>query len=193
MAKWSLPLGTQEDDPPHAAIEEIIVRADQDKKSLELVLHWKREAYTHSFRWTGARSATGTATPIEALEIIPLYGSSASGDRPGLLSCIEPSRLSSTGKGKRWQSGPGWPQPGVTIPLPVKSEPYLIRRELVWAKQRAYATSVIARSGTLGGDRGILEREQVTPRAPWEIRRSDLDTAPIRRIIDHLHRKVLVN
>jgi hypothetical protein len=33
-----------------------------------------------------------------------------------------------------------------------------------------------------------LEREQVTPRAPWEIRRSDLDTAPIRRIIDHLHR-----
>ena len=34
---------------------------------------------------------------------------------------------------------------------------------------------------------GLLKREQVTPRAPWEIRRSDLDAAPIRRIIDRLH------
>ena len=35
---------------------------------------------------------------------------------------------------------------------------------------------------------GMLEREQVTPRAPWEIRCSDLDTAPIRGIIDRLRR-----
>jgi hypothetical protein len=30
--------------------------------------------------------------------------------------------------------------------------------------------------------------EQVTPRAPWEIRRTDLDAEPIRGIIDRLHR-----
>src|SRR5215467_6632297 len=35
---------------------------------------------------------------------------------------------------------------------------------------------------------GLLKCEQVTPRAPWEIRRSDLDADPIRRIIDRLHR-----
>ena len=35
---------------------------------------------------------------------------------------------------------------------------------------------------------GLLKCEQVTPRAPWEIRRSDLDAEPIRRIIDRLHR-----
>ena len=35
---------------------------------------------------------------------------------------------------------------------------------------------------------GLLKGEQVTPRAPWEIRRSDLDAEPIRRIIDRLHR-----
>jgi hypothetical protein len=34
----------------------------------------------------------------------------------------------------------------------------------------------------------LLKREQLTPRAPWEIRRSDLDAEPIRRIIDCLHR-----
>jgi len=35
---------------------------------------------------------------------------------------------------------------------------------------------------------GLLKREQVTPRAPWEIRRSDLDAEPIRRVIDRLLR-----
>src|SRR5580704_515215 len=35
---------------------------------------------------------------------------------------------------------------------------------------------------------GLLKCEQVTPRAPWEIRRTDLDAEPIRRIIDRLHR-----
>jgi hypothetical protein len=35
---------------------------------------------------------------------------------------------------------------------------------------------------------GLLKCEQVTPRAPWEIRRTDLDAEPIRGIIDRLHR-----
>ena len=35
---------------------------------------------------------------------------------------------------------------------------------------------------------GLLKCEQVTPRAPWEIRRADLDAEPIRGIIDRLHR-----
>ena len=32
----------------------------------------------------------------------------------------------------------------------------------------------------------VLEMQQVAPRAPWEIRRSDLDSEPIRSIIEHL-------
>jgi hypothetical protein len=35
---------------------------------------------------------------------------------------------------------------------------------------------------------GLLKCEQVTLRAPWEIRRTDLDAEPIRRIIERLHR-----
>jgi transposase len=35
---------------------------------------------------------------------------------------------------------------------------------------------------------GLLKREQVTPRAPWEIRRSDLDADPIRSVIERLRR-----
>jgi hypothetical protein len=35
---------------------------------------------------------------------------------------------------------------------------------------------------------GLLMREQVAPRAPWEIRRSDLDTEPVRSVLEHLRR-----
>jgi DNA invertase Pin-like site-specific DNA recombinase len=51
------------------AIEEIIVRTDQDKKILELVIHWKGGAHTQ-LAMDRPRSATETATPMEALEII---------------------------------------------------------------------------------------------------------------------------
>jgi hypothetical protein len=36
---------------------------------------------------------------------------------------------------------------------------------------------------------GILKREQTTPRAPWEIRRADLDAEPVRSIVKTLLRK----
>ena len=35
---------------------------------------------------------------------------------------------------------------------------------------------------------GLLEMNQVVPRAPWEIRRSDLDAEPVRRVVETLHR-----
>jgi len=35
---------------------------------------------------------------------------------------------------------------------------------------------------------GVLKREQVVPYAPWEIRRSDLDSPEIRIIIERLRR-----
>jgi len=30
----------------------------------------------------------------------------------------------------------------------------------------------------------LLKREQTTPRAPWEIRRTDLDAEPVRSIVE---------
>ena len=51
------------------AIEEIIVQTDQDKKTLELVIHWKGGVHTQ-LATERPRSATETATPVEALEII---------------------------------------------------------------------------------------------------------------------------
>jgi hypothetical protein len=53
------------------AIEEIIVRTDEDKKNLELVIHWEGGAHTQ-LAMERPRSAKEMATPMEALEIIRL-------------------------------------------------------------------------------------------------------------------------
>ena len=50
------------------AIEHIIVRTDQDKKTLELVIHWTGGAHTQ-LAMGRPRPATETGTPTEALEI----------------------------------------------------------------------------------------------------------------------------
>jgi hypothetical protein len=35
---------------------------------------------------------------------------------------------------------------------------------------------------------GLLKREQLTPRAPWEVSRRDLEAEPVRSVIERLHR-----
>ena len=51
------------------AIEEIIVHTDADKKVSELTIHWKGGVHTQ-LAMERPRSATETATPMEALDII---------------------------------------------------------------------------------------------------------------------------
>src|ERR1700704_3643420 len=80
------------------AIEEIIVRTDQDKKSLELVIHWKGGAHTQ-LAMERPRSATETATPVEALEIIRRMAVRYGDDQ---IASVLNRRGYSTGKGKRW-------------------------------------------------------------------------------------------
>src|SRR5258706_6025938 len=51
------------------AIEEIIVRADAANKTLQFTIHWSGGVHTQ-LKMERPRSATETATPLEALEII---------------------------------------------------------------------------------------------------------------------------
>jgi hypothetical protein len=37
-------------------------------------------------------------------------------------------------------------------------------------------------------DAGLLKREQTAPRAPWRIRREDLEAEPIRNIVERVRR-----
>ena len=164
------------------AIEEIIVRTDLDKKSLDLVLHWKGGIHTQ-LSMDRPRSATDTATPIEALEIIRCMAVRFGDDQ---IASVLNRRGYSTGKGKRWnQTRVATARRNHSIAGQKRALPDPTRVSL---GEAARICDVSHRTIERLVETGILEREQVTPRAPWEIRRSDLDTAPIRRIIDHLHR-----
>jgi hypothetical protein len=164
------------------AIEEIIVHTDQDKKSLELVLHWKGGVHTQ-LAMDRPRSATETATPMEALEIIRRMAVRCGDDQ---IASVLNRRGYSTGKGKRWnQIRVATARRNHSIAGQKRALP---DPERVSLSQAARVCGVSHRTIERLVEVGLLKGEQVTPRAPWEFRRSDLDAPPIRRIIDRLHR-----
>src|SRR5260370_21576253 len=79
-------------------MEEIVVRADADKKTLEFTIHWKGGVHTQ-LTMERPRSAAEIATPVEALEIIRRMAVRHGDDQ--IASVL--NRLGhSTGKGQRW-------------------------------------------------------------------------------------------
>src|SRR5215470_5854769 len=164
------------------AIEEIIVRNDQDKKGLELMIHWKGGAHTQ-LAMERPRSATQTATPMEALEIIRLMAVRYGDDQ---IASVLNRRGYSTGKGKRWnQTRVATARRNHSIAGQKRALP---DPERVSLSEAARICGVSHHTIQRLVEAGLLKREQVTPRAPWEIRRSDLDAEPIRAIVERLHR-----
>jgi hypothetical protein len=164
------------------AIEEIIVRSDRDKKTLELIIHWKGGVHTQ-LAMERPRSATETATPIEALEIIRRMAVRHGDDQ--IASVL--NRLGySTGKGKRWnQTRVATARRNHSIAGQKRALP---DPERVSLSEAARLCGVSHWTIERLVEAGLLKREQATPRAPWEIRRSDLDAEPVRSIIDRLLR-----
>ena len=164
------------------AIEEILVRTDQARKSLELMIHWKGGAHTQ-LAMERPRSATETATPTEALDIIRCMAVRHGDDQ---IASVLNRRGYSTGKGKRWnQTRVATARRNHSIAGQQRALPDLERVSL---SQAARICGVSHHTIERLVEAGLLKREQVTLRAPWEIRRSDLEAAPIRTIIDRLHR-----
>jgi DNA invertase Pin-like site-specific DNA recombinase len=164
------------------AIEEIIVRANKDKKTLELLIHWKGGTHTQLVM-ERPRSATETATPTEALEIIRRMSVRHGDDQ--IASVL--NRLGySTGKGKRWNQ--------IRVATARRNHSIAGQKRALPDPERVSLSEAARICGVSHHtierlvEAGLLKREQVTPRAPWEIRRADLDTEPIRSIIDRLLR-----
>jgi hypothetical protein len=161
-------------------IEEIIVRTDEDKKTLELIIHWKGDAHTQ-LAMERPRSATETATPMEALEIIRRMAVRHGDDQ--IASVL--NRLGyTTGKGKRWnQTRVATARRNHSIAGQKRALP---DPERVSLSEAARICGVSHRTIERLVEAGLLKREQATPRAPWEIRRADLNAEPVRSIIDRL-------
>jgi len=164
------------------AIEEIIVRADRGKENLHFVIHWKGGMHTQ-LEMDRPRSATETATPMEALEIVRRMAIRHGDDQ--IASVL--NRLGySTGKGNRWnQNRVATARKNHSIAGQKRALP---DPERVSLNEAARLCGVSHRSIERLVEAGLLNREQVAVRAPWEIRRSDLDTEPVRSILEQLRR-----
>ena len=164
------------------AIEEIIVGTDQDKKHLELVIHWKGGAHTQ-LAMERPRSVTEMATPMEALEIIRRMAVRYGDDQ---IASVLNRRGYSTGKGKRWnQTRVATARRNHSIAGQKRA---LHDPERVSLSEAARICGVSHHTIQRLVEAGLLKREQITPRAPWEVSRRDLDAEPIRSVIERLHR-----
>ena len=163
-------------------IEEIIVRNDAEHKTLQLTIHWKGGAHTQ-LEMERPRSATDTATSLEALEIIRRMAVRHGDDQ--IASVL--NRLGyGTGKGKRWnQNRVAAARHTYSIAGQKRARP---DPERVSLSEAARVCGVSHHTIQRLVEAGLLKQEQITPRAPWALRRADLDAEPVRRIIERLHR-----
>ena len=164
------------------AIEEIIVQTDAEDKTLRFIIHWKGGVHTR-FEMDRPRSVTETATPIEALDVIRRMATRHGDDQ--IASVL--NRLGySTGKGKRWnQNRVATARRNHSIAGQRRALPDPDRVSL---SEAAKICRVSHRTIERLVEAGLLKREQVAPRAPWEIRRADLDAEPVRSIVETLRR-----
>jgi hypothetical protein len=164
------------------AIEEIIVRTDAKKETLHFTVHWNGGVHTQ-LEMDRPRSATEMATPMEALEIIRRMAVRHGDDQ--IASVL--NRLGYlTGKGKRWnQNRVATARKNYSISGQKRA---IADPERISLNEAARLCNVSHRSIERLVQAGLLNCEQVAPRAPWQIRRSDLDTEPVRSILAHLRR-----
>ena len=163
-------------------MEEIIVRTDADKKILQFTIHWKGGTHTQ-IEIERPRPATERATPMEALDIIRRMAVRSGDDQ--IASVL--NRLGySTGKEKRWnQIRVATARRNHSIPGQKRAAP---DPERISLSEAARLCGVSHHTIERLVEAGLLKREQAAPRAPWDIRRADLDREPVRSIIERLLR-----
>jgi DNA invertase Pin-like site-specific DNA recombinase len=163
-------------------MEEIIVRTDAEKKLLQFTIHWKGGTHTQ-IEIERPRPATQTATSMEALDIIRRMAVRSGDDQ--IASVL--NRLGySTGKEKRWNQ--------IRVATARRNHSIPGQKRAAHDPERISLSEAARLSGVSHHtierlvEAGLLKREQAAPRAPWEIRRADLDREPVRSIIKRLLR-----
>jgi hypothetical protein len=163
-------------------IEEVTVNLESETNLLRFIIHWKGGCHTE-FSLKKMDPGAAQRTPMEALEIIRRMAVRYGDDQ--IASVL--NRLGyRTGKGMRWtQTRVATARRNHLIRGQKRAKP---DPEVLTLNQAAKNLNVSPQTIRRLVEAGYLAMQQVAPRAPWEIRRSDLDTDSIRRIIDRLHR-----
>ncbi|MEI6451873.1 MAG: recombinase family protein, partial [Actinomycetes bacterium] len=161
-------------------VEEIVVSAIGDGDRLSFVIHWKGGSHS-SFEMEKPRSGVGQGTSLDDLDVIRRLAVRYGDDE---IARVLTKLGRRTGKGKRWSEdrvATARRNHSIAGQKRSKRDPAILSLGEA-AKESGASPTTIKRLV----EAGILRREQVVPWAPWEIRRSDLETDPARAILDRL-------
>ena len=161
-------------------VEEVIVDLDDDTQMLTFVIHWHGGSHT-TFETPKPTAAKGARTTDENLDIIRKmavrYGD---GEIANILN--RHGRL--TGKGKRWnQERVSTARRNHKIAGHDRNveDPDVLSMQQ--AARHCHVSDTTIRRLV---DAKIVPMNQVVPWAPWEIKRCDLETELVKRIVNHL-------
>ncbi len=163
-------------------IDEVIVDLNDKTQILSFVIHWNGGIHTR-FEMPRPRGAAGRKTADEDLEIIRKMGVRYGDD---LIANILNRLGRQTGAGKRWnQERVYTARSKHSIPGHRQSveDPEIMSKNHA-ARHCDVSDTTIRRLV----EAKILPMTQVVPWAPWEIKRSDLESEQVKRIIDTLHK-----
>lgn len=163
-------------------IDEIIVDLDEETDRLHFVIHWKGGTHTE-LEMDKPRSGVGQKTALEDLEIIRKMAVKY-GDNE--IARVLNKLGRKTGKGKPWNEHRiRTARRNHQIVGQKRSNP---DPEILSIGRAAKHCGVSQTTVKRLVASGLLKKEQVAPWAPWEIRRSDLESEPICSIIEELRR-----
>ena len=164
-------------------IKEIVVDLDDAAQQLNLVIHWHGGSHT---AFTMPKPLSGAVAHKTALEDVELITRMAQRYRDDEIARVLSKLGRRTGKGNRWtqpRAATVRRKYRIAAPDPAQLNPGLLNL--------AQATSYAGVSDTTLMrliKANILAAEQIAPYAPLEIKRSDLDSEPVSRIVKHLRR-----
>ncbi len=163
-------------------VEEIIAEVDEQHHQLGFVVHWKGGAHTH-FEIPKAASGGGCKTALEDLDVIRRMAVRYGDDEIARVL----NKL-----GRRTATGKCWNEQRVamirrkhTIAGQRRSTP---DAEILTMRAATQYCSVSERMIKRLVASGMLKKNQVVRWAPWEIARSDLDSEPVLRVLEHLRK-----
>jgi DNA invertase Pin-like site-specific DNA recombinase len=161
-------------------VEEVIAHVEGDGQRLRFVIHWSGGAHTEFEMDKPGYGSSGKKTSMEALEVIRRMAGRYRDDQ---IAAVLNRSGYRTAKDKRWnQTRVFTIRNRYSIPDSVL-DPDILHAD---AAARYCGVSVMAIRRLVAI--GALKCEQVVTYAPWEIRRSDLDSPALRSIIEHLKR-----
>jgi len=163
-------------------VEEIVVDEGESQDDLRFIVHWKGGVHTQ-FEMPRALIPQGRKTAADDVEVIRKMAYRYGDDE---IARVLNKLGRRTGMGKRWSMqrvARVRRQHSIAGHSRTQPDPEVLTQHTA-AKYCGVSQTTIKR--LVAAD--ILPMTQVVPWAPWEIRRSDLDSKAIRDIVEHLRK-----